>query len=165
MELNIGDTAPDATLLHKGDDGMVRKVGIHEMLGGKKGVILFFPMVGSDHCTMEMCSISDDLHHYNDLGASIVGISVDNAHAQKLWAEQQKISFPLLSDFNKVATEAYGVLYDVFVPGILDMNGVAKRASFVVDSNSKIVFKEVLEDARELPNYEAIKKALASIEG
>lgn len=160
MAAAVGERAPDATLLYKDFEGNVRKASIHDFITGRKGIILFFPMAGSDHCTQEFCAVSEDLNRYQELGAEVVGISVDNPHAQWLWAKQQGIEVPLLSDFNRQAAKAYGVLQEVFVPGILDMENVAQRATFVVDQNGTIIHREVLDDARDLPDYEAIRAAL-----
>lgn len=163
MALNIGDKAPDATLLQKGEDGMVRKKSLSDLIAGRNAVVLFYPMAGSDHCTIEMCSVTENLNRYADLGAEVVAVSVDNPHAQELWARQQNIRIPMLSDFNKELTTSFGALDEVFVPGILDMHGVAKRATFVIDNKGNIAYKEVLDDARELPDFNKVQAVLRDL--
>jgi peroxiredoxin len=93
----------------------------------------------------------------------VLAISVDSHFSLKLWSEKQKFNFPLLSDFNKVVCRNYGAFYEVFVPGILDYNGVAKRSAFVVDKNGIIQYIEILENALDEPNYDAIKETLSSL--
>jgi peroxiredoxin len=165
MALTTGDKAPDATLLQKDADGMVRKRSLSDLIAGRNAVVLFYPMAGSDHCTIELCSVTENLNRYAELGAEVVAISVDNPHAQELWARQQKIRIPMLSDFNKELTRAFGALDEVFVPGILDMHGVAKRSTFVIDREGRVVYAEVLDDARELPDFDRVQRVLRDLAG
>ena len=111
-------------------------------------------------CTTELCSVRDNLTTYTSLNAEIVGISVDSLFTLGKFKEEQQYNFPLLSDFNKTTAQAYGAFYDEFV---LDMKGVAKRASFVVDKDGTVQYAEVLESAGDLPNFEAIKEVLAGL--
>lgn len=163
MPLQINDTAPDATLLHQDSDGAVHKVQLSDLVGGRRAVVLFFPAAGSDTCTEELCTLSNAMQRYNDLDATVVGISVDSPFAQRVWAKANDITIPLLSDFNKTATRAWGVLDELWVPGLFDMEGVSKRSAFVLDESSKVVYSEVLDDARLLPDYGAIEQAIKQI--
>ena len=108
-----------------------------------------------------MCTFRDELKIYEGLNAQVLGISVDSPFSLKMFADKNNYNFPLLSDFNKDVSAAYGALYDVFVPGKFDFKGVSKRSAFVVDGNGIIKYAEVLENAGDEPNYEAVKKALA----
>ncbi len=156
MSLKVGDKAPDFSLLNSN----VEKVSLSDFKG-KNVVLLFFPLANTGVCTKEMCTFRDELKSYEDLEAQVLGISVDSPFALQMWAEKNNYNFPLLSDFNKEVSESYGALYDVFVPGKLDFKGVAKRSAFVIDKDGNIKYAEVLEDAGNEPNYEAIKKALS----
>jgi len=94
----------------------------------------------------------------------VLGISGDNPFAQEAWAQKEGITIPLLSDYEHTVTAAYGVAYESFLPEIgLPMGGVAKRSAFIVDRAGLIQYAEVLEDARELPNFDAITAKLAEI--
>jgi len=97
---------------------------------------------------------------YTSLNAEVVGISVDSLFALGKFKEEQQYNFHLLSDFNKTTAKAYGAFYDEFV---LDMQGVAKRAAFVVDKEGVIQYAEVLESAGDLPNFDAIKETLSGL--
>lgn len=159
MVLQVGDTAPDFTL----KDPNLEKVTLSSFKNKKNVLILFFPFANSDDCKKELCTFRDGLSIYNDLDAQILAISVDSHFSLKLWDEKEKFSFPLLSDFNKDVCKAYGAFYDVFVPGIFDYKGVAKRAAFVIDKKGVIQYTEILESALDAPNYNAIKKSLNSL--
>ena len=79
---------------------------------------------------------------------------------QEAWAKANNITITLLSDFNKEVSKAYGAYYDEFVLG---MKGVAKRSAFVINAEGVIQYAEVLDDAGQLPNFEAIKEVLKSL--
>ncbi|MBU1100052.1 MAG: redoxin domain-containing protein [Bacteroidetes bacterium] len=160
MSLKVGDKAPDFTL--KNTD--FENVSLSSLLGKKNIVLLFFPFVNSGMCEKELCTFGDGLSHYSDLNAQVVAVSVDSAFSQKLWVEKLKFPFPLLSDFNKEVCQAYGAMFDVFVPGKFDYKGVAKRSAFVIDKNGVIQYIEILESPGEEPNYENIQAALKKLQ-
>ena len=111
-------------------------------------------------CTKELCSLRDQFGPLNHLSkAQVLAISVDTPFALKAFANAQRLNFPLLSDFNKEVIRAY----DVFNPDMVGLKGIAKRAVFVVDRDGTIRHKEVLDDARNEPNYEKLNGALASL--
>jgi len=158
MALKIGDTAPDFKLFSKNTTGEPKEFALADFKG-KNLVILFYPLSYTGVCTKEMCSVSEGFEFYTNLGVEVVGISVDSIFAQEAWAKENKITFPLLSDFNSEVSAKYGTKYP---DGgfVLGMNGVSKRAAFVVNKEGKIAYAEVLEDAGQIPNFEAIKAAL-----
>jgi peroxiredoxin len=152
MKLEIGQVAPDFSLY----DSDKNKVSLKDF-AGKKLVILFFPQAFTGVCTTELCNVRDNISLYNNVNAAVVGVSVDSIFTLAKFKEEQKLNFPLLSDFNKEVSAAYGALYDTFV---FDMKGVSKRSAFVIDENGKITYAEVLESAGDLPDFDAIKAAL-----
>lgn len=127
---------------------------------GKNVVLLFFPLAFSGVCTKEMCYLRDSLSEYEALDAQVLAVSVDSLFALNAWKEEQKFTFPLLSDFNKTVSKKYGVLYKEFV---FEMKGVAKRSAFVIDKEGVIRYAEVLESAGDLPNFEKIKQTLTGL--
>lgn len=155
MSIQKGQQAPDFSLFNSEKN----KVALADYKG-KNLVILFFPLAFTGVCTTELCSVRDNLTTYTSLNAEIVGISVDSLFTLEKFKEEQQYNFPLLSDFNKTTAQAYGAFYDEFV---LDMQGVAKRAAFVVDKEGTVQYAEVLESAGDLPNFEAIKEVLAGL--
>lgn len=159
MSLKVGDTAPDFTLKNANNEAFT----LSSYRGEKNVVILFFPAVGTSVCEKELCSTRDSMKDYENLDAQVLAISVDGPFAQKLWADKHQFNFPLLSDFNKEVCQLYGAYYDVWLPDKFNLKGVAKRSAFVVDKNGIIQYAEVLENAGEEPNYEAIKETLKKL--
>ena len=155
MAIQPGQTAPDFTLY----DTEKNAVKLSDQKG-KNVVLLFFPAAFTSVCTTELCLFRDNLEKYNGLNAQVYGISVDMPYSLKEFGKQQRLNFPLLSDFNKEASTAYGAMYDVWNNW---MKGVSKRASFVIDKEGIIQHAEVLENAGLEPDYAAIDKTLAGL--
>jgi len=153
--LTIGAKAPEFALFNTEKT----KVTLSESLG-KPVLLLFFPFAFTSVCTAELCEVRDNLAFYNDLNATVYGISVDSPFTLGKFKEEQKLNFHLLSDFNKEVSAAYGALYESFALGLL---GVSKRSAFIIDKEGIIQYAEVLENAGEQPNFEAIKETLKSL--
>lgn len=148
MALKVGDQAPDFTLFNS----ELKEVKLKDFTG-KKVIIHFFPMAFTGVCTTQLCTMRDNFGFYEGLGAQVLGISVDSPFTLAKFKEDNQYQFPLLSDFNKEVSKAYGAYYDEFV---FNLKGVAKRAAFVLDENQKVIYAEVLESAGDLPNFKAI---------
>ena len=155
MTLNVGDKAPSFALYNTNKE-LVSK----EQFDGNPLVILFFPLAFSSVCTDELCGVRDDKSYYDDLGASIVGISVDSVFSLKKFQDEQGYDFTMLSDFNKETCRAYGAIYE---EAFLGMKGVAKRSAFVLDDKGIVRYAEVLENAGDLPNFDKIKTTLKNL--
>jgi peroxiredoxin len=153
--IQIGQQAPDFTLF----DSDKQKVALSDYKG-KNVLLLFFPQAFTGTCTKELCSTRDNIALYNSANAQVFGISVDSVFTLAKYKEEQHLNFPLLSDFNKTTSSAYGSLYDSFV---FDMKGVSKRSAFVVDKQGIVRYAEVLEAATDLPDFCAIQKTLETL--
>ena len=153
MSIKVGDKAPSFTL-HASDKSEVSL----ESYRGKNVVLLFFPLAFTGVCTTELCTMRDDIANYDGLDAQILAISVDSIFTLDKFKQEQNLNFPLLSDFNKEVSRSYGSLYEEFVMG---MRGVSMRSAFVIDKDGVVKYAEVLESAGDLPNFDAIKAALA----
>jgi glutaredoxin-dependent peroxiredoxin len=163
MSINVGDKAPDFTLPTLTSDGPAL-VTLSEVAAGSRTVLLFFPMAFTGVCTTEFCSVSEGLGDYKALGAKIYGISGDNPFAQANWAEKEGIKIRLLSDYEHEVAKAYGCAYDSFLPAKnLPMGGVPKRSAFVIDGNGIVQYAQINESPADLPDFDAIKAALAKI--
>ena len=127
---------------------------------GKNLILLFFPMAFTSVCTEELCQMRDQLTEYNGMESEVVAISVDSPFTLERFKQDQQLNFPLLSDFNKEISRAYGSLYEDFVLG---MKGVSKRSAFVIDKDGVIRYAEVLDNAGEMPNFGAVKETLNSL--
>ena len=163
MPLEVGTKAPDFTLSTKTTDGP-KQIKLSDNFGKKNTLLLFFPMAFTGTCTTEMCDVSNGLSAYSNMNAAVYGISGDNPFAQEAWAQKEKITVPLLSDYEHQVARAYDVAYDSFLPERnLGMSGVPKRAVFIIDRNGVIEYSETNDDARALPNFEKVKAKLAEL--
>ena len=125
---------------------------------GENVLLLFFPLAFTGTCTKELCGVRDNISRYNSSDAQVLAISVDSVYTLARYKEDQNLNFLLLSDFNKIVSHLYGSLYPVFG---FDMTGVSKRSAFVINRDGAILYAEVLENASEIPDFEAIHKILS----
>ena len=157
MAADVGSKAPEFTLPNQDRES----VTLGAALAKGPVVLAFFPAAFSGVCQKELCTFRDGLlgSLSNLTKAQVFGVSVDTFFALKAFAVEQKLSFPLLSDFNKDAIRAY----DVYNPDMVGLKGIAKRSVFVIGADGVIRYKEVLEDARNEPDYQKLNAALAAV--
>lgn len=158
MALPIGSKAPDFTLKSKNASGLV-DVTLSANYGKKNTLLLFFPLAFTSVCTAEMCDISNGLNGFSNLGAEVIGISVDSPFTQEAWAQKEKIGVTLVSDLNKETTRAFGVEF----PGLAGIGDTSARAAFIIDKNGVIQYSEQTPTPKDLPNFDAIKVKLAEL--
>jgi len=156
MSLRIGDKAPDFSL-YNSDKELIH---LHDYKG-RNVVLLFFPLAFSSTCTKEMCATRDDMEIYNEMGTDVLAISIDTTHSLARFKEDHQLNFNLLSDFNKEVIRSYDAIYEEYGKG---MKGVGKRAVFVLDGEGIIRQTEVLENANNLPDLDAVKESLRSLQ-
>lgn len=155
MAAEVGTKAPGFSLVNQDRES----VTLGQQLGSGNVVLAFFPGAFSGTCTKEMCTLRDSMSQLNGLGARVLGISTDTFFTLKAWGDQQELGFPLLSDYNKEAIKAY----DVVNPDMIGLKNIAKRAVIVIDKGGIVRYREVLDDARNEPDYEQLKEALKTI--
>lgn len=155
MAADVGSKAPDFTLVDQDRE----PVKLSDQIGTGNIVLAFFPGAFSGVCTKEMCTLRDSMSQLKELGAKIYGISTDTFFALKAWGDQQRLEFPLLSDYNKEAIRAY----DVVNPDMVGLKNIARRAVIVIDKGGIIRYREALADARNEPDYEKLKRALKQL--
>lgn len=158
MALPTGSKAPDFTLKSKTTDGL-KDVALSANLGQKNTVLLFFPLAFTGVCTQEMCDISGGLSAYTELNADVIAISVDSPFAQEAWAKKENITITIASDLNKTTAKNYGTLLD----DLIGLGSVSARAAFVIDKAGVIQYSEQTPTPKDLPNFDAIKAALARL--
>jgi peroxiredoxin len=156
MIITVGQQAPDFSLF----DSDKNNVNLTDFTG-KNVLVLFFPLAFTGVCTKELCSIRDNISIYNEANAQVLGISVDSLFVLDKFKKEQNLNFPLLSDFNKAASKAFDVLYETFPA--FEMQGVSKRAAFVIDKEGIVQYAEICATPGELPNFEAIQKKLEEL--
>ena len=156
MSLKNGDKAPDFSLYSSEKE----LIHLHDY-SGKNVVLLFFPLAFTSVCTKELCATRDDIAIFNDLDTEVLGISIDTPQSLAKFKELNQLNFKLLSDFNKDVIRAYDVIYEEYGLG---MRGVGKRAVFVLDAEGIIRHMEVLESPGNMPDMEAMKDAVRSLQ-
>ena len=118
-------------------------------------VLFFYPKADTPGCTTEACEFRDNIFAFEDLGATVVGISLDDVDSQEAFAEKYSLPFPLLSDAEQDVAQSYGVL--TTFRGIQ----VAARQTFLIDPDGQVAVhytkvnpeshsKEVLADLNKL---------------
>ncbi|TVP77534.1 MAG: peroxiredoxin [Gemmatimonadales bacterium] len=151
-----GDTAPDFTLVHRvGED----PVTLSEERRKGPVVLLFFPLAFSPGCTDEICQVAEDHSRWLELDARVLGVSVDSPFVNDRFAKECGAEFPILSDFNREASTAWGVRNDDF----FGMKGVSNRAAFVIDTEGTVRYAWVTEDASRLPDLEEIRTVVEGL--
>jgi glutaredoxin-dependent peroxiredoxin len=154
MSATVGSKAPDFTLMNENREPVT--------LSSQKGhpvVLAFFPAAFSGVCTKELCTFRDSMAKLNNAHAQVYGISVDTFFTLAAFKKDQNLNFPLLSDFNKEVIQAYGA----FNPDMIGLKGIAKRSTFVIDKDGVVRHAEVLDDARNEPNYDKVFETLAKL--
>ena len=155
MAIEVGQQAPDFKLYS--DER--KEVSLSDFRG--HNVILhFFPQAFTSVCTAQLCDARDNMAVYQKLNAQVLSISVDSVFTLGKFKTDNGYNFPMLSDFNKTTTTAYGILRQNFAFG---MHGVAERAAFVIDTEGVVRYAEVMANPGELPNFVAIKNVLAEL--
>ena len=151
----IGSKAPDFNLFNQKRE----RVSL-ESFRGKKVVVAFFPAAFTSVCEKELCTFRDSLSALDDIGATVLSISVDAPFANAAFASKNNLNFAVLSDYAREATRAYGVAIDNFagMPGYTASN----RAVFVVNGEGTITYAWVGPNPGVEPDYEEVKRAVAA---
>jgi len=145
--VSVGDAAPDFELMAN-DKTMVR---LSDSIGNRV-ILAFFPAAFTGVCSKEMCTFTDSLARLESAEAEIFGISVDGIFANAAFAEYNEIGFPLLSDTNRHATDAYGIGIPFVMPDYI----ASQRAVFVVEKDGRIGYSWVADSPGEEPDYDAV---------
>ncbi len=154
--LQIGQSAPPFKLY---DTDLNRRT-LNEFKG-QIVVLAFFPGAFTAVCTKELCHFRDSLANFESMNAQILAISVNDPFTNKAFAEQNRLTFPLLSDYNRVAIQAYDVVQEGL--GTLKDYKVAKRAVFVISHEGFIRWKWVTDNPAIEPPYGEIQHAIDDI--
>jgi peroxiredoxin len=155
--VDIGDDAPDFTVpLANGD---VEAFTLSDNLEEAPIVLAFFPAAFTGTCTDEMCTFRDRLANFEDVGATVYGVSVDLPYTLNEFREQNDLDFGLLSDERREVIGDYGVASS-FPP--LDIR-VAQRSVFVLDGSGTVTYRWLSDDPGQEPDYEAVREAAATL--
>ena len=146
----VGKPAPDFNLPDQ--DGKLHTLQDYR---GKWLVLYFYPKDDTPGCTQEACAFRDDLNQISELGAQVVGVSVDDTDSHAEFAKKYHLPFPLLADKTTRTADSYGALMNLF------LIKVARRYTFLIDPQGNIgkVYlsvetsrhsKQIIEDLQKL---------------
>jgi peroxiredoxin len=155
MALPIGTKAPLFTLFNTER----KEISLNDF-EGKIVIINFFPAAFTRVCTEQLCSSRDSKGFYDELGATVLGISVDMPFSLKAFKEKNNINYELLSDFNKRTIHEYEMYHCNF---ILGLKGVAKRGVLVINKNGLIAYSEETPNPSVQVNFSRIKETLDNL--
>ena len=153
MAVKVGNKSPEITLYDT-----EKKLRSLSEFRGKNVVLAFYPGAFTGVCTREMCTFRDTMAKFNELNAQVIGISVDGPFANKAFALQNNLQFPLLSDFSRTVCNQYGGVHDDFA-GIKGYTA-SKRSVFIIDANGIVKYTWISENPGVEPDYDAIAVAL-----
>lgn len=125
--LKVNDKAPNFNLPNATGEMMSL-----DSFKGSWLVLYFYPKDDTPSCTKEACEFRDDLHKLENLGAKVVGISVDDGSSHAAFAKKYNLPFPLLSDKDGLVAQEYNALTN------LGLIKIAKRYTFLIDPNSTL---------------------------
>ncbi len=120
--------APDFTLVDK-DGGPVSLADFK----GKKVVVYFYPAASTPGCTTQACDFRDNMASLQTAGYVVLGVSKDKGAALQKFADEENLSFPLLSDPDLAVHHAYGTYGEKSMYGKTVMGVI--RSTFVIDEN------------------------------
>lgn len=149
--LESGSKAPDFALPDQ--DGNVVRLSDFR---GRKLLVYFFPEADTPGCTTQSCSIRDARPDLALSGLDAVGISPDTPGRQKRFDGKYDLGFPLLSDPDHSAADAYGVWGEKSFAGRTSIGII--RSSFLIDEDGT-----VLQSWYRVRPEDTVPKALAAL--
>ena len=127
MRLAEGSAAPDFELLDQ--NGQPHRLGDY---AGRWLVLYFYPRDDTPGCTREACRFRDDIGVLGDLGAAVLGVSIDDVRSHADFAQKHQLPFPLLSDPDGATAKAYDSLLN------LGLVRFARRHTFIIAPDGRI---------------------------
>lgn len=148
MTVEIGGKAPSFSLPAESWES---RVSLEEHLAGGPVALFFYPGDWSSVCTDQMEVIEDHLPEFERRGVSVLAVSVDSPWSHAAWAHSRELTIPLLSDFDREVSKAYGVLRD---------EGFADRAYFLIDRSGTVVCRRIEGSPSDSPEMESVLRDL-----
>ena len=153
---NLNEIAPDFNLKNTEKNDIALS-----SYKGKTVVLAFYPGAFTGVCDTEMCSLRDSMNSFNDLNATVLGISVDSPWANAEFAKKYEINFNLLSDYNRDVSKAYDMIFNGL--GGLEGYECSNRGVLIVDGEGLIQYRWVAENPGVEPNYSEIIEKVKSL--
>jgi peroxiredoxin len=152
---SVGDSAPDFELYS--DQNEPWRLSNHL---DAPVLLLFFPGAFTSVCTTELNTVNNDLDRFGE--ARVAGISTDSPFVLQEFRSVHDFSFPLLSDHEAKVSAMYGAKYqNDFTP--MNLDRISKRSAFVIDREGVLQYKEVLDNAGNQPDFDAIEQVIADL--
>jgi peroxiredoxin len=152
MSVEIGQPAPEFTLTNQHGE----QVSLSDYRGSKNVLVMFYPFAFTGTCTGELCTIRDRYTDFVNDDTVVLSISCDSPHTLKVFAAQEGLTHPMLSDFwpHGEVSRAYGVF--------VEERGFSTRGSFVIDKDGIVRWAVVNGpgEARSADDYAAALAAL-----
>jgi peroxiredoxin len=153
---NLNEIAPDFNLKNTEKNDIALS-----SFKGKTVVLAFYPGAFTGVCDSEMCSLRDSMNSFNDLNATVLGISVDSPWANAEFAKKYEINFNLLSDYNRDVSKAYDMIFNGL--GGLEGYECSNRGVLIIDGEGLIQYRWVAENPGVEPNYSEIIEKVKSL--
>ncbi len=152
MSVEVGQEAPDFTLTSQSGE----KVSLSDYRGNKNVVLMFFPFSFTGNCTGELCTIRDRYTDFVNDDTVVLSVSCDSHHTLRVFAEQEGLTHPMLSDFwpHGAVSRAYGAF--------IEEKGFATRATFIIDKQG-VVRWSVINGPGEVRSADDYAQALADV--
>ncbi len=154
--LNVNDVAPDFTLKNTNKEDVSLS-----QFNDKTVVLAFYPGAYTGVCDTEMCTLQDNLKAFDELEATVLGISVDSPWANGGFSKQYNLEFELLSDFNREVIKSYDVVFEGL--GGIEGYTCANRAVYIVQNGVIKYAWEASPNPGVEPDYNEIKTSLQSL--
>ena len=151
-DLAVGDAAPAFELLDQ--NGKIRQLADYR---GQWVVLYFYPRDGTPGCTAEACHFRDDVPRLRELGAQVLGVSLDSRESHAAFAERYHLPFPLLADRDGAVAKAFGAYFG------LGPVRLAKRQTFLIDPEGRIA--AAYRKVRPATHSDELVAAVAALQG
>jgi peroxiredoxin Q/BCP len=145
-----GSPAPDFSLV-TGDGSQVSLKDNR----GKWVVLYFYPKDFTSGCTVEAKNFQRDLTKYEQVGAVVLGVSVDTAQSHKDFCAKEGLNFKLLADPDAKVSALYG--------STMEYQGakMAARNTFIINPKGKIA--KIFTGVKPAEHSDEVLKALADL--
>ncbi len=148
----VGSPAPDFRLQDQNGEWHAL-----EDYRGSWLAVYFYPKNDTPGCTTEACNFRDNIYAFKAIGATVVGISIDDVDSHREFSEKYKLPFIILADETGATADAYGVLRD------WKLTKIASRQSFLVNPDGVVAkhYEDVDPDTHTqevLADLEALMK-------
>lgn len=154
MTITIGQPAPDFTLPTDGNGTVTLSA-----LRGRHVVVYFYPKDDTSGCTTEACGFGESLPHFEQVDATIIGISKDSVASHDKFKAKYKLPFILASDKDSDVTERFGAWVEKSMYGRTYMG--IERCTFLIDKDG--IVRQVWRKVKVAGHVDAVLKAVQGL--